>query len=40
MVNEFMIIEYKWQVDESENIKDKIEEIDKLKMNLMIREYG
>ena len=40
MVNEFMIIEYKWQVDESENIKDKIEEIDKLKMNLMIRQCG
>ena len=40
MVNEFMIIEYKWQVDESENIKDKIEEIDKFKMNLMIRQCG
>ena len=40
MVNEFMIREYKWQVDESENIKDKIEEIDKLKMNLMIRQCG
>ena len=36
MGNEFMIREYKWQVDESENIKDKIEEIDKLKINLMI----